>query len=136
MSEIRVYVSHSICGKMGKDATDEYMKANNNKAILFGKNLRYHFPSVDLYVPGEHDEFVMIAYRKKIISIPEILDVDCEIINQCNFLIAYSPDGFISNGMQVEIDHANKEGIPVLVVDGTTTAGLGAIHRHLKGMKT
>ena len=136
MNQIRAYVAHSICGKMGKDATDEYMKANNDKAILFGKNLRYHFRSIDFYVPGDHDEFVMIAYRKKLISIPDILVVDCEIINRCNFLIAYSPDGFISNGMQVEIDYAITHDVPVLVVRSSAGKGLAAIHRYLEGLKT
>lgn len=133
---IRVYCSHSIRGKMGKNATDEHMKANNDKAIEFGKKLRSAFPSINFYVPGDHDEFVLIAFLDKYINETQILAVDCKIVQRCNFLIAYSPDGFISGGMQVEIDYANKEGIPVLVIEGVGVTGLGAIHRHLEGMKS
>ena len=134
MSKIRAYVGHSICGKMGKDATDEYMKANNQKAINFGHELRRFFGNVEFYVPADHDEFVMIAYRKDYVSIPEILDVDCIILSDCNFMIAYSPDGYISHGMQVEIDHANKSGIPVLVIPDASKNSLGTIHRQVENL--
>ncbi len=132
---IRMYISHCIGGKMGREATDAYMKANNDKAIEFGVVLRKFFPGVIFYVPGDHDEFVMIASRRKFLNIIQILEIDCMIVDRCNVVIAYSPDGFISNGMQCEIDHANKAGIPVLIVDGTTES-LDAIHRHLEGLKT
>jgi len=133
---IRAYVSHSICGKMGKDATEEYMKANNDKAIILGKQLKELFPSVDFYVPGDHDEFVMIAYRKGLLSIAQILEVDCVIVGKCNVLIAYAPDMFVSSGMQTEIDYAHKSGIPVRFIEGATPMGITTIHRFLEGLKT
>ena len=61
---IRAYISHCIRGKYGQDATDEQMKENNRKAIEFAKKLAKMFPTIDFYCPGEHDEFVIIAYRK------------------------------------------------------------------------
>jgi len=121
---------------MGKDATDEYMRENNRRAIEFGQELRTVFPAVNFYVPGDHDEFVLIAFIAKLLNENQILFVDCEIVRRCNFLIAYTPDSFISGGMQIEIDYANTCDIPVLVIDGATAAGLEAIHRHLEGLKT
>jgi hypothetical protein len=119
MAKIKAYISHSIRGKMGVDATEEYMRANNEKAIKFGKRLANEFPTVDFYVPGEHDEFVLIAYQKKYLTEEQILEIDCDIVQQCNFLIAYTPDDYVSRGMQVEIDYAVNAHIPVLsVVDG------------------
>jgi len=133
---IRAYASHSIRGKMGKDATPEYMEENNKKAVEFCEQLEKFFPGIDFYCPGRMDEFVLIAHQRGYLGEKQILDVDCEIVQRCNFLIAYSPDGFISGGMQIEIDHANKHGIPVFIISGVSVAGLGAIHRHLEGLKT
>lgn len=113
-------VSHSIRGKMGKDATLEYMAENNRKAIEFGSLMAKEFPAIDWYVPGEHDEFVLVAYTKGYLTEKQILDIDCEIINKCNFMIVYSPDDYVSKGMQTEIDHCVKSHIPVIsAVDGS-----------------
>ena len=117
---IRAYISHSIRGKMGNAATDEYMQANNKRAIEFGRFLSNEFPNIDFHIPGEHDEFVLIAYRKGYLTEEQILDVDCEIISKCNFMVVYSPDDYISKGMQIEIDHCVKHSISILsAIDGS-----------------
>jgi len=120
MSKIRAYVSHSIRGKFGKDATFEQMEANNKKAIGFGKELVKEFPNIDFYVPADHDEFVLEAYKRGYVGEKEVLDVDCVIISKCNFIVVFSPDDYISKGMQIEIDHAVFNKIPVIsAIDGT-----------------
>lgn len=134
MAKLKAYVSHSIRGKMGKDATDEFMEENNQKAIVFGKELRIAFPNINFYVPGDHDEFVCIAYRNSYLNEKQILQVDCEIINSRNFVLAWSPDGYISHGMQIEIDHAHLHNIPVLVVKNIEDA-ISVINFHLETFK-
>ena len=120
MSKIRAYVSHAIQGKFGAAATTEQMEANNQKAIKFGKQLVEEFPCIDFYVPGYHDEFVLIAYKKNYLTIEQILDVDCVIVSRCNFLVVYSPNDYISKGMKKEIDHAVKSSIPIIsAIDGS-----------------
>ena len=120
MSEIRAYVSHSIRGKYGAAATNEQMEANNQKAIKFGKQLAKEFSNIKFYIPGEHDEFVLIAYQKGDLTETQILDIDCDIVSRCNFLVVYSPDDYVSKGMQIEIDHAVFNNIPVIsAIDGT-----------------
>ena len=120
MSEIRAYVTQSIRGKFGKDATDEQRKENSDKAIAFGNLLRDEFPMVDFYVPGEHHEIDTIAYRKGYMTEEQILDIDCTIISRCSFIIVYSPDDYIGEGMQIEVDHAVKSHIPVIAaIDGS-----------------
>jgi hypothetical protein len=111
-----VYLSHSIRGKYGKDATEEQMQANNNRAIAFGNELKVKYPSVDFYVPGEHDEFVLYAYKHNYLTEQQILDVDCRILEKRSMLVVYVPNGYISNGMRVEIDHAQLCGIPVFYI--------------------
>ena len=119
MSKIRAYVAHSIRGKFGNDATEEQMVANNQKAIVFGKQLAKEFPNIDFYVPGYHDEFVLIAYKKGYLTEEQILDTDCVIVSRCNFLVVFAPDDYISKGMQIEIDYCVYNNIPVIAaVDG------------------
>ena len=134
MSKIKAYMSHSIRGKMGKEATDEYMAENNRKAIAFGEELRREFPNIDFYVPGDHDEFVCIAYREAYLNEKQILHVDCEIINSRNFMIALSPDGFISGGMKIEIEHCQLHNIPVLYVSDIEYA-CKAVNEFLETLK-
>lgn len=129
---IKIYVSHSIRGKKGLNATDEDMRRNNDLAIIFGKALRRKIPGVEFYVPGDHDEFIIIAYRAGYLSEKQILDVDCKIVQGCNFMIAYTPDGYLSRGMKVEIEYANENGIPVIIVSTLDIGGIILINRQLQ----
>ncbi len=132
--QVKVYVSHSIRGKKGLEATNEDMRRNNDIAIIFGKALRRKFPGINFYVPGDHDEFVLIAYRKKYLTEKQILDVDCAIVQECNFMIAFTPDGYLSRGMKIEIEDANENGIPVIVVSNLEVAGITSINRQIQSL--
>ena len=119
-NEIRAYISHTIRGKYGVKATDKQRKENSEKCILFGNALRKEFPMIDFYIPGEHHEIDTIAYRKEYMTEEQILDIDCTIISKCNFIVIFSPDDYISKGMQIEIDHTVKNSIPIIsAIDGT-----------------
>lgn len=119
MSEIRAYISHTIRGKHGVEATDEQRKENSEKCVSFGIALRKEFPMIDFYIPGEHHEIDTISFRKGYMTEEQILDIDCEIISRCNFIVVFSPDDYISKGMQIEIDYAVEHNIPVIAaVDG------------------
>jgi hypothetical protein len=107
------------------------MKINNDLAIEFGRGLRQAFLKVDFYIPADHDEFVLIAYIAKYLSEDQILAVDCEIVQRCNILIAYSPDGYLSSGMRKEIAAAEMASIPVIQVPDLSPNSLGLIHRQL-----
>ena len=130
--QVKVYVTHSIRGKKGNKATKEDMRHNNALAIVFGQALRRKFPGVDFYVPGDHDEFVLIAFLKKYLNEKQILDVDCEIVGECNFVVAYSPDSYLSRGMKIEIEYAGEHGIPVIVIFRLDTTGVQLINRQLQ----
>jgi len=121
-NKIRIYLSHPIRGYKRTNATDEYMIKNNQAAIHLGEELKAYFfdwytqdgmPQIELYIPGEHDEFVLLAYQKGFLSETEILDVDCAIIDRCDILLAWK-NPIHSNGMQREMKHAYNLGIPVL----------------------
>jgi nucleoside 2-deoxyribosyltransferase len=139
-NKIQAYVSHPIRGKKGDKATNEDIKTNIERAIVFGNFLKTTFPNVDFYVPGEHDEFVLIAYRNGYITEKQILDVDCKIISQCNFVVVFMPEhGEFYGGVKVEVDYATKHNIPVIaIIDGEpdeyATKMVQAINKHLLSM--
>lgn len=123
MSKFAIYMSHSIRGMKGSDATAEEMAANNLKAIAFGKEVRGCFPEdIELYVPGDGDEFISIAYKEGILTDTQILHIDCELIDKRDMVLAWSPDQFMSGGMMVELIHASKAGKDVAVVQNIEEA--------------
>lgn len=133
--QIRVYVSHSIRGKKGKNATEEDMQKNNTKAILFGQALRRKFLGVDFYVPADHDEFVLLAYLRGYLTEKQILDVDCVIVQKCSFVVAYSPNGYLSAGMKKEIEMAGINNIPVIIIFQLDRNGINLINRQFQELK-
>jgi len=112
----RAYMSHSIRGKLGVAATPESMAKNNVKAHEAAVLMRCVLPEVHLYVPGEHDQVISLLYQDGRLSEEDILWADCQIISNCDFLLAWSPDQFISTGMGIEIEFAKAHGIPVYVI--------------------
>ncbi len=116
--KIKVYISHPIRGILRDKATEDTMKANNQRAISWGKTLSINFGSnLDLYVPGDHDEFVLIAYLNGYLTEKQILDVDCMIVRRCKAVIVANWEGTYSGGMKIEVDYANECNIPVFVLD-------------------
>jgi len=105
--------SHYIRGKKGKRATDRDMESNCQKAIVAGKVLELCIPALNIYIPGEHDEFVALAYKEQYLTEDDILTVDCELLNKRDLLIVYNTENYLSNGMVREVNYANKNGIPI-----------------------
>ena len=117
----KIYLSHSLAGAKGKEATDGDIWENVYKYRKIGTEIKAYlidwekmdgFPKFYLYVPADHEEFVFNARKMKYINVPKILDIDCAIVRSCDLVIACG-DHLQSKGMQVEIDHASKMGIPV-----------------------
>ena len=123
--KIKVYLSHPIRGVLREKATEETMKASNQKAIAWGRELWGEFGSqLDLYVPGEHDEFVLIAYLAGCLTEENILDVDCVIVSRCEAVIVANWEGSYSGGMKIEVDYALEHGIRVFTLNGLDTVNL------------
>jgi len=112
---VTAYLSAPVRGKDG-DAVDPIIKANNVKeGCILGGVLRRAFPSLDLYVPHEHEEIVNKLWRNGVSS-KQILKASCEIVVEKDLLLFYTGDG-ISEGMQKERDAAKKAGIPIVEFD-------------------
>lgn len=113
---MKVYCSHSIRGKHGKDATCTQMKENCDAMIVTANQLRKALPDIEFYVPAEHEEFVQGAYKLDYLSEKEILTIDCLIVESCDAVIVLVPDGDeLQGGRKIEYDHAVSQFIAVVV---------------------
>ena len=108
------------------------MAVNNARAALFGEVLRGHFKGLGIYVPGDGDEFVMLAHRNGYLNEDQILFVDCQIVDTCDAMLAFIHDQHVSGGMLVEILHAQKTGKPVFLAKNLTQAKQ-VLERFLEG---
>ena len=113
---MKVYCSHSIRGKYGKDATHAQMKENCDAMIVLGNQLRKALPNIEFYVPAEHEDFVQLAYDANYLNENEILEIDCMIINGCDAVVVLVPDGDeLQGGRKIEYDHAVSHSKPVVI---------------------
>ncbi len=115
MRQFKYYISHPISD--GGVLAEEIIQKNCKAAIDFTEWLRKEFPNTLFYCPAEHEEFVHTTHTDKLLTIPQILDVDCKIIDSCDGMIAFNPNGKVSAGMWVEIDHCSKTGKWVFIVN-------------------
>lgn len=113
---MRVYCGHSIQGKYGKDATETQIKENCDAIIVLAKQLRKALPDIEFYVPAEHEDFVHRAYLGGYLTIPQILEIDCQIIDSCAAVVILVPNGDeLQGGRKIEYDYAVEKNIPVVV---------------------
>ena len=111
---MKIYLSHSIRGKLGNDSTPESLNKNCLAAIEVGNKIRLECPWASIYIPAEHESFIQKAYNKGYMTERQILDVDCDIIAEQDILIIYVPEGDeLQGGRLVEHDFAINEGMPI-----------------------
>ena len=104
---MRVYFSHAMRGKAGDGASDSVQLTNNEVALLLAKKLRKRLPNIEVYVPAESEPFVKAAFEHEYLTIVQILELDCEIIDGCDVVVVYVPKGDeMQGGRLVEHDHA------------------------------
>ncbi len=113
---MRYYLSHKIRGNAGSNASHDVQAKNCAEAIRVADILRGLFPKLELYVPAENEVFVRVAYDIGHLTIDEILDIDCKIIDHQDGLLVYVPDGDkLQGGREVEYLHAVTTGKRVCI---------------------
>jgi len=103
---LKLYLSHPITGLPGttKDQRSDLL----TRAIAFGKKLREC--GYDVHVPADCEGFVEVAHSMSMLTVDDILAVDCNIINMCDGVVFLNLQGTFSHGMEVEFKHAVKQG--------------------------
>ena len=113
---MRYYVSHSIRGAKGVNATPMDMKNNCDRIIKVCKQISEALPNVDLYIPALHEDFVAIAFHDKYLTEQQVLKIDCKIVDNCDGVIVFSPDDdMMQGGRAVEYNHAIVTGKPAFI---------------------
>jgi len=113
---INIYFSHKISG--GDEKTPvENMEVNCAKARSVAHWISRElnrFMAVNIYVPGgPTEQFVRRAWLKKMLTVPQIMEIDCDIIADSNFVLCYVPEGDeLQGGRAEEVRHAAGLGIP------------------------
>lgn len=135
---LRGYLSHSIRGRKGNQCTQEEITYNCSKAAADGTSLmgflqRAGLP-VTLYIPGAQDTFIQKAYRAGRITEEGILQTDCDIIADCDFLLIYDWDNYMSGGMQYEANFAGTSEIPTYVIHELTQLEVWKLQQSLLGL--
>jgi hypothetical protein len=123
---IKAYMSHPIRGALKDKATQHDMECNCNAALILAEQIRlymatnYREVDFELYVPAEHEAFVNRSYRYGMLTVQQILHIDCKIIEEDynDALLIYAPFGPPVEGCYTEWVHARKCDIPVLIFEG------------------
>lgn len=139
MKTIKIYMSHAIRGAKGPAATNADMQKNNIAAMRAASIIRQTLRSVEakyeveieIYCPADHDEFVMIAYRRGYLSETQILNVDCAIIERCQALIWYCGLG-PSRGAGIEMAHARANNIPIFELPALDTVAIFKLEKQIE----
>ena len=129
---MKFYFSHPIRGKDGDKATDRTIQNNCLTAIAMAHSIRQKIIGLQLYVPGAHDVFVQLAYKNGYITEEQILTVDCQIIDRCDGVIIYAPDGDVYGGCLIEKKYAIATDKPVIVF-ATETQAVSALRKLING---
>lgn len=109
--KVTAYFSHAIRGRKGRAATPEDMKKNCDEAMKAVIWIRDNIPELELYVPAEHEDFVLICYEDKYLTEAQILEVDCKILQERDILIVNVVDDWLGGGIGVEIADAKRTGM-------------------------
>ncbi len=112
---MKIYVSHPIRG-IRENPSPAYITHNRLMAQIFGAALRIRYPQHEFYVPAEHEEFVQAAYDNPYLSINQILDIDCKIIDVKDGVIFYNHERMFSGGMKTEHAYAINTNKPKMVI--------------------
>lgn len=126
-NKVTAYFSHAIRGKKGKAATEKDMKKNCDAAMEAVEWLRSNIPELELYVPAEHEDFVLICYEDKYLTEEQILEVDCKILQQRDILIVNVVDEWLGGGIAVEIADAKRTGKLIFYLTTYDIANLAAL---------
>lgn len=89
------------------------------------------FPKSYLYVPADHELFIHLAYKDKLVTKEQINSINRKIIKECNLLILFGSeeeDKRISN----EIEYVKKEGIPLYTMPDLSPMAIQSLRLAIK----
>lgn len=123
-NKMKIYLSCPIRGirvtpeNYGTPEADEIVRENCFKAMRLADTLRRHLPDTEIHCPANWnlETFVGIAYKGSYLTEEQILDIDCKIIADSDFVLFYNHEEEFGKGMQTEFDYVNKNNIPYSIL--------------------
>jgi nucleoside 2-deoxyribosyltransferase len=109
---IRLYMSHPIRGSKHVGASLNEQLSNSQIAKDAAFEIMMKIDCLDIYTPGNAEDFVGLTYSKGLLTDTQILALDCEILEKCDGLMCFDFD--TSKGVEVEVAYAKKKNIPML----------------------
>ncbi len=134
---MKIYLSHRICG--GKETMSQIEMNKNCEAardfaelIQIGLGL-IGIEGVEIYIPGgPSEEFVSRAISKRMLTVEQVLKIDCDIAKSKDAVIVWVPnDDELNGGRQVEYNFAVDHDIPAFIV-GTVERAVQIIRRYME----
>ena len=105
MSKITAYLSHHIRGPKGDQSTQEDRDNNREDAGVARQAIEWVHPKLNIYCPGEGDLWAGVAMRRGLLTIEQVLEIDCAIIDTMDCVLIYDRYNHMSGGMMVEKKH-------------------------------
>lgn len=113
MNKIKLFLSHSIRGQQGNDATLVQMRKNVNKAVEWALYLREALPEAEIYCPGEHEGLFADAWWAEMIDSDQILRQSKAIVRLCDAVLLM-PGTENSEGAFIECIEARKHNVGII----------------------
>ena len=112
---LKVYFTHRISG--GLEDSIEAFKVNCEAAQMMAMNINWKIKSLDIYVPGgPSEEFVGKCYQLGLLTVDQILAVDCDILATKDIVLCWVPEGDeLQGGRKVEVNYARAHDKPVII---------------------
>jgi len=134
---MRIYVSHSIRGKYGQDATLAQMTENCDVITKVVVQLRRIFPNIDFYLPAESEPFVGKTSTLGYLTEKQILEIDCMILRECDAVIISVPEGDeLQGGRKIEYNDAIAHNKSVLVFKNLFEAVIWIVVKGIDGLNS
>lgn len=131
-----VYFSHRISNGSHKTSAEEQRKYCE-EAVQVAEDIKERLTGdIEIYVPGaDSEKFVSRAIDSGFMTIEQVLDVDCQIIDSCDAVICRveSIGDQLQGGRKIEVDHAEKTNKPCLVFDQPEEAVAWLVRQIMRG---
>jgi len=123
-----IYISCPIRGirvtpeMYGTTAATEIVEQNCKMADELQTKLKSMFPNATIHNPGNPDleRFVQEAVRSGTLKEKDILNIDCNIISNSEFVIFFNHETLFGRGMLVEYNYVVANNKPFTVIASIT----------------
>ena len=131
-----IYFSHRISNGSHKTSPEEQRKYCEEAVRIANEIKKGLTADIEIYVPGaDSEKFVSKAINSGFMTVEQVLDVDCQIIDTCDAVICRveAIGDQLQGGRRIEVDHAKATNKPYCVFAGPAEACGWLQHEIMRG---